>query len=43
MVLYQGTIVQLAEKLTVKPICAGFVTRARLQPGRKRNQINVGL
>jgi hypothetical protein len=38
----QGTTSQLGEKLIQTAIPNGFVTRARLQPGRNRSLINAG-
>jgi hypothetical protein len=35
----QGTTSQVAEKLTLSKTLDRFVTRARLQPGRKRRKI----
>jgi hypothetical protein len=40
--LCQGTTSQLGEKLIQTAIPNGFVTRARLQPGRNRSRINAG-
>jgi hypothetical protein len=38
----QGMTSQLGEKLIQTAIPNGFVTRARLQPGRNRSRINAG-
>jgi hypothetical protein len=40
--LYQGTTLQLGEKIASQAHRAGFVTRARLQPGRMNKKFEKG-